>query len=54
MLEEFDNMCARHIKTDNEETKKVIERRILHVRSFMLKCGVNRWSIEEIEEKYNL
>jgi len=56
MLEEFENICIRLSEAieNQTNTKEIIEKRALHVRSFMLKCDVDVEKIHAIESKYNL
>lgn len=54
MLEEFENICVKLNNTENLSTTQIIEKRLMHVRSFMLKCGVDVKKIEAIELKHNL
>ena len=54
MFEEFERLCVNYNNTENESTKRIAGQRLMHVRSFMLKCDIDVKKIEAIETKHNL
>lgn len=56
MLQEFENLCLITRKAIDEKSpnQEFIERRLLHIRTFMLRCGIELKTIQDIESTHNL